>query len=123
MRVSSYPSAHSWLGVAVGQAAAHRLVEYTLSMGVLLPGSPVFVSLLAPTTATNSTASSALDALVLAPKQPSQANPLPALIGVVVERCARLSRVALSSSQNVDPRPLAPCAAFSKSPFSGACWF
>uniref|UniRef100_A0A0K3CW30 BY PROTMAP: gi/472584820/gb/EMS22395.1/ protein of auxin efflux carrier family [Rhodosporidium toruloides NP11] gi/647401045/emb/CDR46984.1/ RHTO0S13e04412g1_1 [Rhodosporidium toruloides] n=1 Tax=Rhodotorula toruloides TaxID=5286 RepID=A0A0K3CW30_RHOTO len=55
-------------------------------MGILLPGSPVLLSLLAPTTdPANSTASTALDALAYVPKQPSQANPLPALISVVVE--------------------------------------
>ncbi|BGP08041.1 hypothetical protein JCM10049v2_003886 [Rhodotorula toruloides] len=55
-------------------------------MGILLPGSPVLLSLLAPTTdPANSTASAALDALAHVPKQPSQANPLPALISVVVE--------------------------------------
>ncbi|BGP32045.1 hypothetical protein JCM10296v2_003824 [Rhodotorula toruloides] len=55
-------------------------------MGILLPGSPVLLSLLDPTTnPANSTASAALDAFAHVPKQPSQANPLPALISVVVE--------------------------------------
>ncbi|BGP24615.1 hypothetical protein Rt10032_c03g1273 [Rhodotorula toruloides] len=57
-------------------------------MGILLPGSPVLLSLLTPSAdPSNSTASAAaaLDALAYVPKQPSQANPLPALIGVVVE--------------------------------------